>query len=153
MSRPVSFILRSGRHPHEIALLVLSVVIGFTGLIFESDRLSPGISNAFPGLLQSYFYFGLVLGGAVALFGALRINITGLLLERAGLIFLSAVYLAYGISVLSNSGTRGLIPALFGIAMSVASIVRVVQIQRDVKQARKAISDALCDLPESEGKR
>lgn len=141
-------LVRSGRHPHEIALLVMSVVLGIVGILVSGST-SPGISSAFPGHTENFFYVGLSVSGAVALYGALLRNITGLLVERAGLIGLSCIFLGYTIAVFTNAGVRGTTSALFGLAFTVANIVRLVQISRDMKLLHATLAEVNQEEPKT----
>lgn len=132
---PKSITFRSGRHPHEIGLLVMSLVIGLIGLAVEPAS-SPALSSSLSGPLLSYFFLVLILSAIASFVGALMNSITGLLWERAGMYPLSAMYVAYSMAVLMYGGLRGITSAMFGLAIAVASVVRIVQIHRDLKKVR-----------------
>ncbi len=138
MSSQPALAVRSGRHPHEIALLVMSVVIGVLGLVFPGG-VSPAPQGTLPGRILYAFFIGLIIAGATSLFGALRDSLSGLLWERFGLSMLTCLYLAYAVAVLTYTGSRGLTTALFVGSMAVASLVRVVQIVRDIKTVKEMI--------------
>ncbi|MCW0214383.1 MAG: hypothetical protein OJJ54_13570 [Pseudonocardia sp.] len=105
-----------------------------------SGTTSPGISNAFPGDTENYFFVSMAVFGGLSLYGALQRSVVGLLVERAGLIVLSAIYLGYSVAVVSNSGFRGITPAVFGLAIAVANVARLVQISRDLKRVKASVA-------------
>jgi hypothetical protein len=144
--------VRSGRHPHEIALLVMSFVSGMVGLAVQPAT-SPALASTLSGPLLNYFYLGLIVSSGASFVGALMNSVTGLLMERAGLILIVFLYVAYGVSVVSNSGIRGTTGALFGFAIAVASVVRIVQIQRDVKKVREWLREQPLLPPEKRPER
>lgn len=129
----VPILVRSGRNPFEVWLLVACVVVGIVGLVQPSST-SNAITSLLPGWEVVTWYAGLAGGGAVSLFGVFGSGLTALLVERVGLIILTCLTLAYSIAVVTQIGFRGALPALFTGLFAVACAVRFVHITTDLKR-------------------
>ena len=126
---------RPGIHPHEIVMAGMSAGSGIVELAFQSNA-SSAITNAFPGWFYVMFFGGLILGGLATLYGISRDKLEGVLIERAGLALLSAMYLAYAIAVVGLFGERGVMASVMPLAVAIANAVRVWQIGRSIKLYR-----------------
>lgn len=128
MSRPVLVI--SGRHrPHEILLLVVSVI---TGLAYTIGAPPPAsIEALLPGWALLVWSVGLALSGVVGLSGVLwspRIEAAGMLLGTGALLWYSAAVTPFG--------WRGLFAGMICTSWAVANLWRALQIRQDLKGNR-----------------
>lgn len=124
--------VRTGRHPHEIAVIVASLAVGIVGT-YQPEVISRPITLIFPWPWSMAYWCLMVLFGAVALFGVLRTKrIDGLLVERAGLTGLAFLYVSYVLAVFEFAGTGGLFGALLPGAFAIGSIARCWQIGTDL---------------------
>ena len=127
-----------GRHPHEVAIALYSVMVGIVGLAIPSG-ISRSIQTIFPDG-WAYVFFGLlVAAGAITLIGIFNSRIEGALMERTGLIVLTWLLIAYAIAVLSTGGQLGFVAVMFPVAYAVANVVRSVQISRDIEAWRSGV--------------
>jgi hypothetical protein len=132
-------VVHGGRNPFELWLLSACVLSGLAGLI------TPGANNSvinklLPGWEVQAWYAGLLLIGAVALYGAARQK---MLVERVGMAIMSALTLLYSVAVLAAAGDRAAFIALLVAAFSAACITRVVQINRDLRVLSRAATGSL----------
>lgn len=129
--------IRSGRHPHEAALLVVFAVAGISGLL-APDRTSNQVLKTLsaPGL---YVFFGvLAVGSLLALVGTFTKGLKGPTIELFGLAILTLELLGYGVAIFGAVGPRGLLSALLPIGVAAANTVRIWQIVGEVKAVRAA---------------
>jgi hypothetical protein len=129
--------IRSGRSPHELALLIPCFIVGIAGLTVPG-RVSTTTLSALPLHWLYVWYGGLVLGSAVALTGLMMGSILGMLIERVGLIVLSGQLLGYGIAITVLFGLRGIQFGLLVGAFAVANLWRAHQIRRESVSVRAA---------------
>lgn len=136
---------------HEVATL-LAVIAAASGMLLVPFVESHAIDEAFPQWAGELFAGGLVLFGGCALAGALLFNRAlrrghdlddGLIVERAGLTLMGPWMIAYGIAVLSASRWAGVFPGLMAIGVGTAHVMRVVQINHDVRHYRRALAAAI----------
>lgn len=120
-------------------MLAACVLSGVYGLIASAST-SSAISQLLPGWETDGWYAGLLLFGAVALYGSAR---SQMLTERVGQATLSAVALLYSIAVIAAAGERGLFIAALVAAFAAACVTRVVQINRDLRLLAKAATHSL----------
>lgn len=90
--------LDARRQPHEIFLLLLTVMSGMVGLL--NGVRAEDFAAEFPPWLQACWFGGLIFGSVVALVGAAMSGIRGLFVERAGLVVLTFLCLSFGISAI-----------------------------------------------------
>lgn len=125
--------IRSGKHPHEVALLFAALLLGLAGTLFFDETAST-TARALPTPFGHVMYAGLGIGALVSLTGVFWRGLTGALVERAGLVTASTWSLGYGVVILINSGWRGLMFGGFMVAFAAASLVRVKQIGSEARQ-------------------
>jgi hypothetical protein len=128
--------LISARNPFEIVMIFAGLLAGIAGLfspVIPDGEAFLGI-YALHGLAAQVFYPCLVLGtGAVALSLLLRPPMT-LLIERVGMILLTALFVPYGV-LLIISLSFSLNPSLIlVIGYGVACAARSLQITHDLRQ-------------------
>jgi hypothetical protein len=125
--------IRSGKHPHEVAMLLAGLLLGVAGAVFF-DETATTTARALPYPFGHIMYAGLGLGCAIALTGVFWHGLTGALVERAGLVSVSIWSLIYGAVVAINSGVRAVGFGGFMLAFAVASLIRVKQIGVEARQ-------------------
>lgn len=132
MSRPV--VLISGRHrPHEILLLVVSLV---TGVAYTVGAPPPtSVAALMPSWALHVWSLGLALSGAIGLVGAIARRPWALRLEQAGML-LGAGALCWYAAAVAPFGWRALFAGAITMAWAGANLVRAVQIERDLRGGR-----------------
>jgi hypothetical protein len=128
---------RSGKHPHEVALLSAATLFGVCGLFFF-PFVATTTARALPVPFGHLLYAGLFIGSAISLVGVFWRGLTGALIERSGLFSVSVWGFSYGIAILINSGARGIGFGLFMASFAIANIVRVWQINHEIDQVEAA---------------
>jgi hypothetical protein len=126
-------IVHSGRNPFAVFLLCACVLIGVAGLI-SPQKTSPTVAHLLLPWELAAWYGGLIASGAGTLAGLAVKGLTGLLVERAGLVFLASLSGMYAVAVaVQGGGALSFAAALTG-CFCAASLARVWQIGRDLKQ-------------------
>lgn len=130
--------IRSGRHPHEVVLLLVCVLVGAVGT-FGFDQAASTTIRSLPEPWGRFFYLGVLAGSVVALSGAYWRGLAGPLIERSGLITLAGMWASYTVAVLMNSGLRnGWGFSLIVGGFAVANVWRYVQISGELRRIRAA---------------
>lgn len=129
--------IRSGRHPHEVAMLVAALALGSAGAV-AFDAVATTTARALTVPWGHVLYAGVALGAAITLTGITFHGVLFALLERAGLMALAGFLLVYAAAVIANSGVRGVAFAVFVGAFSVANLARAAQIGREIREHRAA---------------
>jgi hypothetical protein len=132
--------IRTGRQPHEVFILVLSIVIGCIGAVIP-DQVGNAISSVLHGWPIHLYYAGLALFAAVTLLGVFSPKIEGLLVERAGLIVVGLYYAAFAVAVFAYAGAGGAMGTLLPIGYMVANGARVWQIHTDLALLKSYLAD------------
>lgn len=129
-------VIRSGRHPLAVLMLVLFVVSGISGLISPA-RSAPPVAHVLTLWELRGWFAGLTLSSAIALVSVFRSGFGSLAIERVSMIVLGALVSMYAVAVVIQSGTI-VSPPLAGIAAVVgASVWRAIQIGGDLKRAAR----------------
>ncbi len=132
-------LIRTGRHPHEILVLVAAVAIGVQGCLFPRD-VNPAV-HALLGPWGGFVFFAtLSVFALVTLYGIRQGKIDGLLVERAGLAVLAVFFMAFTAAVLDYRGLSALGSASFPFCLALANIWRIRQIRTDLKTLRTALT-------------
>lgn len=132
MSRPVLVI--SGRHrPHEILLLVVSVVTGAAYTVGAPPPTS--VAALLPGWALHVWSLGLAVSGAVGLLGVLTRRGWSLQFEQAAMLIGAGALVWYAAAVVPF-GWRALLAGAISLAWALANLVRALQIYRDLKGPR-----------------
>lgn len=129
--------LTSTRNPFEIVMIIAGLLAGISGLAG-----SGGKAQAIYGLQPPYaqvFYACLILGtGTVALALFLPPPMT-LLIERAGMIWLTALFLPYGVAC-TIGVSLGLRPVwVLILGYGVACAARILQITYDLRRYQREL--------------
>lgn len=134
-----ALVLRTGRSPFQVLLMVACLISGVSGLFPHEQR---GVIDQLAEGAAGAWYTGLIVGGSVVLVGVCMRVPTSLLVERVGLLLLTGLFLAYGVGVyllLGNDQVR--VGGVITIACGVACGVRAWQIGRDLSRLRRALAD------------
>jgi len=129
--RPV-VILGVRHRPFEIATLFAVLFSVLVNVIKGPSAVMAAIDAILPGYMIVW-YCGVVLGSIAALVAAFLKVPSCLMWERTGLCLLGMFFLAYGTTSLLVFGLTGLTGANLLFAFSVAALVRVVQLTRDLR--------------------
>lgn len=132
----IPFLVRSGRNPFEILLLVACFAAGVVGF-FQPQSSSGAINAALPYWQALCWYIGLTGGGLMGLIGVFNRGVNSLLMERVGVVMLTCFTFGYSAAVISQVGFRGIFPAVFTGFFAVACAVRSVYITVDLKNMEK----------------
>lgn len=132
--------IRTGRQPHELLVLLATVILGTVGT-FLPEKISTAIAETFARPISSVYWAGLALFAGIALFGIIRRRVDGLLIERAALVVLTALYGAYVVAVISSSGLAGFAACALPLAFAIANVCRVFQIRRDLQLLASYLKD------------
>ena len=131
MIDPPIAVNRSPRNPFEVFLLV-AVAAGGLSLLFGAR---PGSVEAVaPPTLVTAWGAVLLIGGSLSLSGVLRRGETAKIVQQVGLSLVAAACPLYTIALFLSVGTSATIPALYTIALAMASVVKYRQIQREIDQ-------------------
>lgn len=115
-------------------MLGSACLVGCSRLI---SRPSSALEHAMPDWLVTAWYVVLAFGSIVSLVGVFwREPSTGLLIERAGMWFLSSSALVYTIALFGVGGSRALAAASFVGGFSAASALRSVDVSRILVKVR-----------------
>lgn len=129
-------VIRSGRHPHEVMLLVLILTAGSSGLA-SSGKTGNTVLASMGHYQLLVFYGTLLAGAAMAIVGVLLRGLKGPVVEAFGLGVFTLPLLGYGAAVFAATGWRGLLTAgAFAVVMSVANVWRMLQIRREFWAAK-----------------
>ena len=119
--------IRSGREPFEIALLTAVTLYGIAATIFF-DKVSVTTLKSFPEPWGHIFIAAFGLGSGVALWGAIQASITGVLVEKVGLWFVSGLGSAFAIWSFGVNGIKALAFVILVLGVAAASTARLRQI-------------------------
>lgn len=120
--------------------IAFSAVLVFNGVLFFID---PGTSSVLdilvPQRVQNTWMALFLAGGLLAVVGALwPVVEKGVLVERAGMLFMGSGFLLYTVTLLQvfgfSSARNGI---LLGIGLTLAALGRWDQIRRDVKKYKQ----------------
>lgn len=119
-------------------VLLLQVVFGGGGAISQTQ----------PNWALLTLAVSLIVGGSVALSGVIIQTAVGPFLERSGLALLAFMLFAYATLIIDVSGTKGLTTVVFFGGYVIASVWRIIQVNRVIRRVHSAVSQA---STESEG--
>lgn len=129
--------IRSGKHPHEVALLVAALFGGACGLLFFSKLASTTV-RALPVPFGHILYGGLAIGSGIALVGVFTNGRRGARTECIGLWFMSGHCAAYAVGIFAAAGWGGSLIMGFMVALAAANLIRAVQIGNEIEQMEAA---------------
>lgn len=138
MSKKPLTITRAG--PFEIMLLLGAFLTGLVGMM--NPARSSAVLTAYLDGHVWLWHISLMLVAVVTLGGLLLKLPLNLQLERAGMLWLGSVLLAYALAIFLYSGGASVTGGGLSLAFSVASFARVWQITRDLQKLRHAVNHA-----------
>lgn len=119
------------RHPFQFWVLAACNLAGWVTLIKDPDTL---LAQSVPHLIYALWGLLLVMSSSIGLISAWWPDrITGLLLERAGLLALGVGAAAYGSLLLHLVGWRAGLAGPMTVGIGIASLWRVVHVNREIK--------------------
>ena len=125
--------IRRGRHPHEVALLLATTVIGVAGT-FAFNKSASAVARALTHPYGQVMYAGMAVGSLVAIAGIFWPGVTGALVERSGLWTVSLLCLGQGAATVVGYGWRALAYSLILAAIAIASFIRIRQIRKEARE-------------------
>lgn len=133
-----AFIFTARHSPFEIVVLLVSLLTGVINLAGASTSPSlTAVAGAIPFYLPVWGA-GLMLGSSAALVSAFLALPTSLVLERIGLSLLATLYTSYAAAILIAAGGRGAGTALLVSCFALGSVLRIFQVNRDIKLIGRA---------------
>jgi hypothetical protein len=126
--------------PFEVLIFAVFVIDGIYQL-FHGVKASPStVITLLPYWLLVAWQATLVVGGTVGLVGRLRASWQ---IERAGLAMIGPAAFAYGMAIVFETGTRGLVAASIDLMIGTAFLIRyrvLGQAARIVEAQHRALS-------------
>lgn len=132
--------IRTGRQPHETLVVIATGLLGVVGLMLPHE-VSGAIADALTPHWASVFWAGIALFAFITLWGIYKRRIDGLLVERAGLTVLTALYGGYVLILLTYRGWDALAGAALPLAFAIANVVRCFQIGNDLSLLKSYLKD------------
>lgn len=144
---PASRIVTGRGRPEEQVLLLWSALLGGIGLLRATPP--PGsLENLLPAWQIALWYWLMLAGGALGLVGCWwprRRLVRGLLLEQAAQSLMFTACLMYTVTLFAAAGLRATAAGGFLGAWAVVSLIRGLQIHRDIA-ILKNLSDGELNL-------
>ncbi|MDB5733285.1 MAG: hypothetical protein JWQ03_3180 [Variovorax sp.] len=132
--------VRTGRHPHELLILIASTVLGLVGTVLPGE-ISSAIATVMDGWTVHAFWAGLAVFAGASLYGILKRGVEGLLIERVGLFGLAMFYLAYSVAVIDYAGWGGLVSVALPLCFAIGNLGRIWQIRTDLRLVKSYLKD------------
>jgi hypothetical protein len=131
--------VKTGDDPFQTAILVAFALWGIVSLA-TLHSVSTTTTRTLPTWGVYLFFTGLTVGSVTTLVGVLYQvwlkEFIGFYIERAGLVALTGLCLAYSVWALAASGARAIAFALILTSIGTASLVRIHRIRNDLRQVR-----------------
>lgn len=140
-------VVKTGRQPHEVALLIGCLLFGLAGTI-AFDAVAVTSLRALPEAFGQVFFVLLAVGAAVPLVGIFKPGLEGPLIERIGLWVLTIQNVFFAAAVAVTSWPRGFGFIVMMTMLAVANVVRALQIPRQLRRiaAAAAVSGSVDQL-------
>jgi signal transduction histidine kinase len=135
-------IVRAKQNPFQLAFMIAAILGGLALLILR-QRLGSTLAQELPTPITVILGAGLVAGAGTTLIGMWMQRVAGLLLERAGLLILTILFIVYAAFTVDFTGLKGLIIEVFFGSFAVASAFRALQIASDLRQTEQEIKAAV----------
>jgi hypothetical protein len=137
---------REDPSPFETMMLFFCTLGGMALLVF-GNLVSGALAQTLPTFFTYTLAGGLVLGGATGLTGQLLVRtLDGALIESAGLVLVSCLFVAYGTVAVSYAGLHAFFTVLFFGAMVAASVWRIIRIRRRIRRIQRAVETGADEL-------
>ena len=131
-------IVRHGRNPLAVCLLLVLVLSGVIGLL-NPEKASPTLTRVL-GDYVWVWHVGMLIGCVTTLVGILVLKpLNDVLIERVGAIWLASIFLIYGVVLAIVGGSLGATSASISIGLGLAFAVRVLQITKDLRRLRSVL--------------
>lgn len=131
---------RSGRSPFQIYLIALVMLAGI-GIVFgaSTNTITRAMGEPYATIWGAF----LVIGGFLILLGIYwpKRTLTGLLIERSGLVALGGASLIWSILVIRKVQLDGLFSAMLTLGLFIACVAQWRWINRNINTAIRAIND------------
>lgn len=131
-------IIRNSPGPFEVMFMLAAIVGGLTIL---ATSYMTAVGRTLPVWMVLYLGLGLVVGGAMSLYGILTKRAIGPLIERSGLLLLTILFITYTGLIIVAVGWRGMTSAVFFVAFAGAGMWRMWQITKAFRDADKELKD------------
>lgn len=142
---PAGPVVRRGRNPLEVTLLAVFVLSSIAGLFAPGDA-SPTLTR----LLGEYtwtWHVGLLIGSVTSLIAVVFLKpLNDVLIERAGMVWLSSCFLAYGVAAVFSTSLLNTGAAIV-LGLGIGFGARAWQITSDLRRLHRILKD----LPHREG--
>lgn len=129
--------VKTGNEPFQTAILVAFALWGVVSLA-TLHSVSTNTTRTLPAWGTYLFFIGLTVSSVTTLVGLIYQvwlkEFIGFYIERAGLVALAGLCVAYSVWALAASGARAIAFALILTAIGTASLVRVHRIRTDLRQ-------------------
>lgn len=127
-------VVRDGRHPWAIALLLGCIISGILGLVVGPNPRAP-VDQYMPPTLRAIYYIVLAVSGLITLIGVWLPDLRDrLMVEQIGLWFLCMPLMIYPIAVVTvysgPLGLGGVISCLIGFG----GLIRIIEIMREIRR-------------------
>lgn len=132
--------VRTGRQPYEVAVLVMSVVLGIVGT-FVPEGISGAIDAEFNTFWSRTYWAALTLFATITLVGIHRRRVEGLLIERGGLTVMAALFGTYVYAAVATNGLAGIAASALPLSFVIASLARCWQIRDDLRLLTSYLRD------------
>lgn len=134
--QPVSVV--TGRHPYQAAIHASAICCGLA--LAVTDRVPKSAAEAMPTPVQVLWVALLLSSGLAALAGAWWRGpaVRGMKVELAGVLLLAGGTGMYAVALFAISGEQAAAAGSFVAGIAIGSLVRAVQIMRDVRHIREA---------------
>lgn len=118
--------------------MLAAIVGGFT--ILATSYMTQ-VGRTIPVWMVLYLGLGLIVGGAMSLYGILTKRGSGPMLERSGLLLLVILFLTYSGLIFIAVGWRSATTEVFFVAFAVASGWRRRQINKALREAAEEMKE------------
>lgn len=132
----------TGRNWYEMYLMVLTLLFAISAWATGSSQET--LTATFPIWSQNLWYGGLVISAIVVLIGITMNTLTGLLIERAALLFLTGICVGYGLVFFAVASRTSALHAVYVVvlvlAYAVVNVARALQINGELTRIRYGLN-------------
>ena len=132
-------VLRSGRNPLAISVLLVFLLSGTVGLL-TPEASSPILAEVL-GHWVWVWHTGLVIGSSTALLGLALRPLSNVLVERVGMMWMASLFLAYFVAVCVTDDAYFTTYSGVILSLGIAFAARVVQITRDLRRLHQVLKE------------
>ena len=133
-------VVRGGRNPLAISLLLVFLVSGVAGFVHPSGA-SPTLTAVLGHWVWTW-HVGLLVGTVTSLVGVMVLRpLNDVLVERVGMIWMATLFLAYGVAVCALDEAFFTTYSGVILGLGAAFAARAWQITRDLQRLRQILRD------------